>query len=217
MAVWFIYTWYTSPTMKRVIAKGLASLCFVILGIICCQKADASATYPNYTTFMVTALVLGMVGDVLLGLRENYMEKGKPLFIGGLGAFLVGHIFFILLFTHIQPIGIPAAAISIAFLVFLLLAKKPAGVELGNLAGPVYVYAVIISLMVGTGFGALIADPKPLTIVLAVGAALFAVSDCLLSVFLFGRSKPNWLRAANLGFYYTAQNIMALSALFIAM
>lgn len=67
------------------ILKGIASLCFVLLGILC-----SPGTHP--AKLIVAGLVLGCIADVLLNLRFVLKEKGQMVFLIGILVFLAGHI-----------------------------------------------------------------------------------------------------------------------------
>ena len=62
---------------QAVVLKGLASLCFVLLGLFCSPGTPSARP-------VVIGLVLGCVADVLLNLRWVFREKGQPIFLLGI-------------------------------------------------------------------------------------------------------------------------------------
>ena len=123
-------------------------------------------------TWFVVALVLCLAGDVLLMLPQD-------LFVFGLGAFLLGHLAYIV-GMHVDGmdgprflIGIVLVMVALAVLGTIILRGVRAGPD-PKLAGPVVAYMGVISAMVasaiGTGRGFAVA-----------GAGLFYVSDALIA------------------------------------
>jgi uncharacterized membrane protein YhhN len=97
---------------------------------------------------LVTALIFSWIGDVIL----LFADKGEIYFILGLVAFLVSHVFFIILFSK-QTISKTinnklsfGAGIGLILLYFFGMITT-LGPKLGPLTVPVVVYAVVISTM----------------------------------------------------------------------
>ena len=70
------------------VLKGLASLCFVLLGILCSPGTHTAK-------LIVAGLVLGCIADVLLNLRFVLKEKGQLVFLVGILVFLAGHVLYL--------------------------------------------------------------------------------------------------------------------------
>src|SRR5690606_19984305 len=102
-------------------------------------------------TWFVVALVLCLVGDVFLMLPQD-------LFVYGLGAFLLGHVAYV---VGMQVDGIDPVRFGIGVLLVLLAMGVIGGrivsaVKAGDaaeMAGPVVAYMVVISAMVATAIG----------------------------------------------------------------
>jgi uncharacterized membrane protein YhhN len=156
---------------------------------------------PAVRTWFVIALVLSLVGDVLLMLP-------KGLFLFGLGAFLAGHIAYIV-GMHVDGVAGSRFLIGIAVVMVLLAAlgsRILRGVRAGpdpKLAGPVVAYMFVISAMVASaiGTGHLAA---------VVGSGLFYVSDALLAWNRFLRETRHG-RVAIMVTYHLAQTALVLS------
>ena len=162
--------------------------------------------------WFVAALVLCLAGDVLLMLPQD-------LFVAGLGAFLVGHVLYIVgLLQAPSPPGVPpfsfsttglvvAAVVTVAYgvvpatLIFRSLARNGQRA----LVAPVAVYLVVILTM------AVLAANVGVPAALA-GAALFVVSDTILALNRFVRP----IRQGNVAVhvtYHLAQGLLVLSLL----
>jgi uncharacterized membrane protein YhhN len=74
--------------VNAVICKGLASLCFIILGFLASKGSSGSK-------LIIAGLVLGGIADVLLNLRYVFKAKGQLVFLIGILVFLSGHIMYL--------------------------------------------------------------------------------------------------------------------------
>jgi uncharacterized membrane protein YhhN len=162
--------------------------------------------------WFVAALALCLVGDVLLMLSRD-------LFIGGLAAFLVGHLLFIVgLLQPPAPPGVPpfsfsTAGLTVAAVVVVLLESAPGGVLIRSLwisghrtlVGPVCLYmgAIVAMVVIATNVGILLA---------ALGAVSFLLSDTLLALDRFVRPLPRGTLAVHVT-YHVAQALLVLSLL----
>jgi uncharacterized membrane protein YhhN len=149
---------------QKIVAKPLASLCF--LGV-------ALALGPFESpggTLLFAGLVLGAVGDVTL------LGPGTAAFLGGLGAFLFGHVAYVLALARLAPpetwVGLPLLGV----LAFGAGALRWLWPHLGPLRVPVIGYVVVICAMVVAALAAAPVGGAPAQR-LALGAVLFAVSD----------------------------------------
>ena len=161
---------------------------------------------PKYFKFILTGLILGLVGDVCLGL------PGLTAFRVGLVAFLLGHILYIMAFAiiarrtdWINPANILIIVISGCVYLWLL-------PYLGKMLMPVTFYIVVISVMVAGAWAAFRNPGVRRTGVwfILVGAILFYVSDIFVAHQRFV-SEQFYNRLIGLPLYYTAQFMLAFS------
>ncbi len=207
------------PRDKRQIKvwKPLATvLCIAIAALSFTQTGVA----PLYSLLVIAGLVFSLAGDWFL-IDSDVRPRNFAL---GLGAFLVGHLFYIAAFTAAQvlrgvqldlnrEVGIASLLIILAMVTYLYM--RP---SLGGMAQPVLLYITVISLMAhraiaGVSIGAGLLSQGTLA---AGGALLFYISDFMLAInrFVFdGEGKANsvWV----LSTYYCAQLFIALSASFV--
>ena len=130
--------------------------------------------------WFLIGLVLCTVGDMFLMFREKH-------FLKGLIAFLSGHVFYVIGFKTLIPIGAPLVyALLFAVLVILsgvvIYKKLYDGMQAndkGNMVLPVAFYTLVISAML---YSAIMTWPlwnSPFSLVLIAGALLFYVSDVI--------------------------------------
>ena len=190
--------------VEAVILKGLASLCFVIVGILSCGGADTAKK-------IVAGLVIGCVADVLLNLRLVFKEKGQLIFLIGIVVFLAGHIVYL---AAVLPLSekpflcLGAGAVLTALLMVWIL-KRISAKPAFKIFGIVYIGAVMLLNCVAVGN--LIADLSLFTGLFAAGAVLFLVSDVVLILNTFGEKFRQSLRNTNIALYYAGQLLIALS------
>ena len=195
--------------VKAVILKGLASLCFVIIGFICNPG-------NNVSNLIVTGLVIGCIADVMLNLRMVFKEKGQLIFLVGILVFLTGHIMYlaaVLPLCSYKLVCIIAGLVLTALLmvwIFQRITAKPAF----KIFGVVYIGAIMLLNCVA--IGNVVAAQSPFNIVFAIGAVLFLVSDIVLILNTFGSEFKQSLRNTNILLYYAGQLLIALSLSLLA-
>ena len=131
---------------------------------------------------LLNALALSWVGDIIL----MFADKGELYFIAGLIAFLLSHIFYIILFSKQLKIYLKKSKIifwvgvtAIAFyLIVIMLILLP---SLGDLKIPVFVYALTISIMLLFALKGFLNWQKPANSYILIGAIVFVASDSLLA------------------------------------
>jgi uncharacterized membrane protein YhhN len=214
-----VYAEHRRAATMRVIAKVVASLAFLALGICARHSGD-------YGTWIVAGLALGVAGDIAL------LGESQAAFMAGLGAFLLGHVAYVIAIATVIP---PAswlagasylAVLPVAVAGFALVKLWP---RLGTMRVPVIAYVLVIVTMV---IGALALRTVPDTSNLAApqaqlmgtiapaysrahelfaaGALLFFASDLAVARDKFvGASFAN--KAWGLPAYYGGQLLIAWS------
>lgn len=129
----------------------------------------------------VAVLVLGSLGVLLSWAGDSLLASPGDLgFLLGLGAFLLAHVTYLVLFARpLRERALPrSAAVYLVWWVALLVVVGP---SVGVLLVPVAVYGLVLAVSTGFALGT-----NPTT---AVGALAFLASDTLLSFKLF---VPGW-------------------------
>ncbi|MBT4265649.1 MAG: lysoplasmalogenase [Deltaproteobacteria bacterium] len=189
---------------QRVIFKPLSTTLLVVIILISMLFDDGNLPFK-------AAILLGMIfcfgGDVAL------MYDSKKAFLIGLVLFLIGHIVYgVTLVIYNGFVFKGYLSIAVVVLVGLpIFAYLYSG--LGGMKIPVICYMVVISLMLNS---ALLTFESPFfnssqAWLLAVGAALFYLSDIVLAINKF--KKPFELNRLSLYLYYAGQLGIALSTM----
>lgn len=191
-----------------VVLKGLASLCFVLLGLVCSSGAHTAK-------LIVTGLVLGCIADVLLNLRFVFKAKGKLIFLVGILVFLSGHILYL---TAALPLSkapllccLVGAVLTALLMVWIF--RRITAQKAFKIFGVFYIGAIMLLNCVA--IGNLLAAPSAFTALFAAGAVFFLVSDVVLILNTFGAETKQSLRVTNIALYYVGQILIALSLRFL--
>ncbi len=163
----------TGQTRVEEVAKPL-----VMIGLIFVSLTIESSP-PGTRLWIVIALVFGLVGDVFLLPRVDQ-------FIGGLVAFLIGHLAYVIALTRLeQDRALVLAGLVMAIVVLGSVGFRVVGGVKGTpLVGPVVAYNLVIAAMVVAAFG----SGQPIAI---AGALAFAASDAILGLDRFVWEGPN--------------------------
>lgn len=188
------------------VLKGLASFMFVLIGIIGYNAIKPS----DWGCKILAGLIFGMIGDIVMNLRFVLPgDAGQKAFLGGILAFLIGHILYLLALIPIS-IHLPASIIIGAILAVGLLTYifKTMEVKLAfKIFGVVYLSAIIIMTVMAIDIA--IFNPTSQSIVYAIGAVLFTASDIVLIFNTFSGKTVFSKRVLNLSLYYIGQLLIA--------
>ena len=207
LAALFLWQESREKYVPAVLLKGLASLCFVLLGLLCSRGTPPAR-------LAVLGLALGCAADVLLNLRWVFPKKGQLIFLVGILVFLGGHVLYL---AAILPqcenkllcliLGLVLTALLMIWIFKQITAKKAF-----KIFGVVYIGAIVLLNCVA--FANLIAAPSAFTGLFAAGSLFFLVSDIVLILNTFGPETKKSLRFTNIGLYYIGQLLIACSLLF---
>lgn len=163
--------------VSRQFASGEWPVFFKVGSIVILALLGARAN-----ALLGTALAASALGDLFLGVRQLGSLSGESLFMLGLGAFLVAHVVYILMFRGygaFKPGRLSAssrvamAGVALAVLWLLTLLWN----SLGALRVPVVVYALVLAAMAITANTAKFENSSP-----AIGALLFVFSDAVIAI-----------------------------------
>jgi len=205
----FIVVEHRKRMLAALLLKGAASLLFVLAGMF----AFSLAVNLPYAKLILLGLMLGAIGDVCLNLRFLLTGRARTTFLLGVGAFLLGHVAYLIALIARAPgallYALPAAMILSFFLIrFVLSRVEVSGVI--KLFGIVYLCVVILMATVAIMLFAM--QPlSPGRALFALGGLLFAASDVLLVLNQFGKRAYPGFRALNLSLYYIGQCCICLT------
>lgn len=194
---------FTGSRRGRYVSKPTASVAFIV---VACLLAPG---FHGYAGWVVAGLVLGALGDVAL------MFEGERAFLGGLGAFLLGHLAYVIAFVLVQPLAhwngwVVPAPVVVAALVYAWLWP-----HLGSMRVPVLGYTTVITAMALSGLSLSIYVqpselPHPPAMLATAGACLFFISDLAVARDKFVSEGP-LNRLWGLPAYYFGQLLLAWS------
>lgn len=175
----------------------------VMVGLVVVALLGGALDHPGGVALLL-ALALGGVGDVFL------LGDSEPRFVGGLAAFLLGHLAYVAAFAQ-RGLDRPVLAVVGAVLVAVALvagrrilpaAARDGGAGLGVAVGA---YMAVIAAMTLTGW----ATGRPLV---AAGVTLFVVSDTVLALGRFVGARP-WTGPVVIVTYHLAQALIVAGLL----
>ena len=194
-----------------VLLKGLASLCFVLIGFI-------NSNGSSLANLIVIGLLFGFIADILLNLRHVFKEKGKLVFLVGILVFLIGHIIYLIAIIPYNQNLLLCIIISIVLTALLMMwiFTKITAEKAFKIFGIVYIGAIVLLNVVAISNMISNTPLNPsFTRIFALGAFLFLISDIVLILNTFGSKSTFSLRITNIGLYYIGQLLIGISLLFL--
>lgn len=204
----FLYIETRKKYVSALIFKGLASVCFVLLGLLCSGGGEVAR-------ILVYGLILGCVADVLLNIRFVLKKKELLIYLLGIAVFLAGHIVYLIAILTISsnwPVCFVIGMILTVFLIIWMYKRITTSRKI-KIAGAIYLEAIM--LLNAVAIGNVIASPGSFTFVFALGTFLFLVSDVLLILNTFGSDPKRSIRIIHILLYYAGQVLIALSLKYV--
>ena len=158
---------------------------------------------------LVAAQLLGCAGDILL------MPSSDVLFLIGMVAFLVGHIFYMCLFGGQSWKGLTGwqwAIAVFAMAVIVVALVKAIGIQ-GELFVPMLVYGFALMLLIFSALAGVLRMPRGSRTtwwILLAGALLFTFSDACIAMGMFGVMKFALRHFVVMVTYLAAQSLLAV-------
>ncbi len=201
--------WESKKNYRTVLLfKTLSSLVFVLMGVLSYEVSGRTA----FALMILTGLVFGAAGDVLLSLRNVFPKHGGLFFIGG-GSFFIGHLFYLVALSSklragglFLPALLASAAVS-SVLVTLLLRRIRAGRSFSVLCA-VYMCAVT-SLAVFGVFCFFLRPDSAGALLFMIGGIFFAASDTVLVENMWNPAWSFKKCCALIALYYAGQLLIA--------
>ena len=166
---------YTNNETLRYITKPLLMPLLVLFFIF-----NTESFASSLKKWIVVALLFSWVGDVLL----MFESANANFFIFGLVAFLLAHIFYIVLFDQIRVREkfkqslFPLLPIAIYYFLLISLLQP----DLGGMQKPVSIYGLVISIMLSFAIDLWRLKDRAVAVLIILGALLFISSDSLLAI-----------------------------------
>ena len=161
---------------------------------------------------LAAAQLFGFAGDVLL------VMDGFPLFLSGMVAFLVGHLFYMALFGSQSWKGLTLWQWGISFVVMVaaVLGFAKAINLQGELFWPILIYGFFLLLLVFSALAGVLRMPRGSRgtwWILLLGTLLFAVSDACLGMSITGMMQFPLRHLLIMGTYLAAQSLLAVGGI----
>ena len=170
--------------------------------------AAAGSLESKEMKLLILAQLLGCTGDVFL------IFSGFLPFIGGMGAFLLGHVCYITLFGGRSWKGlglktwIPTLIVIGALVAGLIIVL---GVE-GDLLVPMIIYGTVLMLLIFSGLAGVVKEGGCAWWLILCGAVLFTFSDSLIALDTFSEEPMGWVAGTIMLTYLAAQSLLAWGA-----
>ena len=202
----FIVSEHKEKFVLADILKGLASLMFVIIGVIGFNACGGG----SFAVKLLVGLIFGMIGDIVMNLRFVLKDgMGQKAFLGGILAFLIGHILYLAALIpnapHVWVSILIGALLAAGLLIYIF--KTMEVKKAFKIFGIFYLGAVIIMTVMAIDIAIFV--PSAQTIMYAVGAVLFTASDIVLIFNTFSGTTRFSMRITNLSLYYIGQVLIA--------
>ena len=195
-----------NPELAGIVKPALMPL----LAAAVLTAAVENGANRNQLSLLIAAELFGFAGDTFL-LCDEFV-----FFAAGIGAFLIGHLFYISLFGRhslkgINPMGWILSLLVMGGLVFLLV--RFLKIE-GALLVPMAIYGMTLMMLLFSTLCGLLRFRQKLTwTLLFVGALLFTFSDCLIAAGTFKVVQFELLSFVIMVTYLLAQTLLAIGAL----
>ena len=196
------------------ITKIFASLCFVVAGLLAALNLPKTSD-NTWAWFVFTGLVLGLVGDIFMDLKEKNLPAQDIYLNTGMLSFGIGHFMYFAGLTLCATIKcnilIPTAvAVALGTIITLLIFINASsfGIKWGKYKWQSFVYSLALTIMSVYAIAVAVLD-KTMWL-FAVAMALFLLSDLILSLIYFADKKTRTMRTLNWSTYYLAQQAIAL-------
>ncbi|MDR1852213.1 MAG: lysoplasmalogenase [Propionibacteriaceae bacterium] len=205
-------------SLRSLLFKTICGVFFVMAGLAAVWQMNTERL--GLGLIVVLGLVLGLLGDIWLALKELVANAHDNYMYAGFAAFGLSHICYVLgLGVAWQPVPLTwlCALIGPVILPLALVTLAPKlGLNFGSFKWTAAAYGFLlcstgaVGLATAFGSGALI----PQALILGIGGISFLISDVVLAGSYFGRfSDSAWNQILCYVFYYGAQFTIALSLL----
>ena len=205
---------------KATVLKSLVSAMFILAWSAACLAKGFSV----FAFCIGGGLLFGLFGDIWLDLKFCYKEDEDFYTKMGFLMFAIGHFFYcgavVSGVTQFKPVAIlPALGVAVIAALVVFFGEKAMKLHYGDYKIISTLYGAVLFFMAAFAFfAALFAGLKENThlVVMAIGGALFIISDLILSGTYFGEGKNRPVDViTNHVSYYAAQFVIAAAVLFL--
>lgn len=199
------------PDYKKnyIITKTVQSMAFLIVFF---TSAGISHNIKSFW-LMLPAFVCCFAGDVFLAFYNKFRKK--KIFLTGLSAFLMGHLFFIRWLNRMQKFSVVDLLFPVAAVIAIGILTGTKNFHTGRLRPCILLYSFFIGYLFGKSAHIAVCMPDLYHMICAVGSFLFMISDISILFLYFYKSKDRRIHVFNLATYYIGIFFLAVSLLFL--
>lgn len=215
---------------ENVVAKIVASACFVIFAVLLSSQKTNVAYYGSYAvSFIIIGLICGLVGDILLEFKGFYPFHEKKFFTSGFITFMIGHSCYILAlillantemdllqFNFILPFVLIFFGSLIATIVTYIVLLKGFKFNFNGQAVIINIYSFILIFASILGFYLSFVITSAMIFILTIGLIFYVISYyALLNFYYSPQQKTTGQMVTYTLVYYMAQIVVASFIYFI--
>lgn len=183
--------------------KPLTTWTILLVAVLANPDIADTGRASFYQSMIIGGLVFSLAGDVFLMLPQDR-------FIPGLFSFLVAHLLYIAAFTNLAGLHNRSGWLYWPYLLVALLMLAYLWRAVGKLRIYVIAYMLVISVMAWQGAEYWFVSGTTASLLAAIGALLFLISDSVLAIDRF-RYKFATASIVVMSTYYVAQLLIAWS------
>jgi uncharacterized membrane protein YhhN len=204
-------------SVKALLYKTLASFLFIVTAFVSFMVNPCPCA-AVFAALIMMGLVCGLIGDILLDLKIMYKGSSVLYQHGGMAAFLVGHLFYLAaLIAYFGFSWIPLLIAVILAVIIICVSKFLFKFNFAEHTIDTWAYSFVLAYMMTQAcYAAINQGYSACTVLLAVGAILFLLSDLVLSMTYYDGKDSRAFISVNHILYYAAQFCIALSVLYFA-
>ncbi len=211
LTVLFIVVHNKVGGLYSIIFKTIASIGFVSIGVTAMYLNQLS---DSYVLLFILGAVLGLGGDVVLGLLEIDEGRNNKDFVITIGSllFFIGHALYYCVMLFMFGFSFYPLIFGVVATVGIMLNTKLMKLKMGSLIYILSIYTFALTTVVAQAFYMMIVSSWSLvSIAMFVGFVLFLISDMILSFQYFKEGSSPRLNIPNYITYYCAQIILMIS------
>ena len=203
-------------SIRALLCKTVTSFMF-ISAAVASFMATPDPGVAAFAMLITMGLVCGLIGDILLDLKIVYRESSSLYQHGGMVAFIAGHVFYLAaLIMYFGFSWIPLVVGLVLAMAIVGVSKFVLKFNFAEHTIDTYVYSFVLAYMMAQAcYAAVTQGFAASTVLLAVGAILFLLSDLVLSMTYYDNRDSRAFIAVNHILYYGAQFTIALSILYL--
>ena len=202
-------------SVQALLFKTLTSFLFISVAFASFM-VNPNLGVATLTMLIMMGLICGLIGDIILDLKIMYKDSSSLYQHGGMVAFLVGHLFYLAaLIIYFGFNWLPLVIAVVLAVIIGLVSKFILKFNFAEHTIDTYAYSFFLSYMMTQAcYAAITQGFTTCTVLLAVGAILFLLSDLVLVMTYYDNKDSRPFIAVNHILYYAAQYTIALSILY---